>query len=373
MNIFFRVDSSIQIGTGHLMRCLTLADALREKESNVSFVCRELPGNLCGIVGKKGFKVYRLPGITIQHNNDNRASGYAQWLGVSWKEDAEQTKAILAIEKSVINWLIVDHYALDEQWETFVRPHIEKIMVIDDLADRPHNCDLLLDQNLYENMETRYEVLVPNHCQKLLGPKYALLRPEFKEARKNLRQRDGNVKRILTFFAGSDPTNETSKALEAVHLLNRPDIAVDVVIGAANPHKEQIKYLCSTIPNVTLYCQVENIAQLMVRADLAIGAGGTTTWERCCLGLPSIVITLADNQRELAKYLEKNGIIIYLDWYEQMKESDVREAINALISHPEKRETISKKSREIIDGKGIERVINRMQKNLYLSCIAIFS
>jgi len=348
------------------MRCLTLADALREEESNVSFICRELHGNLCDFIEKKGFKVYRLPYTTVKHNNKNPSSEHLQWLSVSWAEDAEQSRDILAKECGTIDWLIVDHYALDKQWETLVRPHVKKIMVIDDLADRFHDCDLLLDQNLYENINNRYNGLVPASCKKLLGPKYALLRKEFINARKNLRERDGNVKNILIFFGGVDPTNETLKALEAIQLLNRPDIAIDVVVGEANPNKDKLEDVCSAMPNANYHCQINNMAELMASADLSIGAGGSTTWERCCLGLPSIVITLADNQRELAKYLEKNGIIIYLGWYEQVKESDVKEAINALISNPEKIETISKKSREIIDGKGIEQITSRMQKNLYL-------
>lgn len=314
VNTFFRVDSSIQMGTGHLMRCLTLADALRKKESNVSFICRELPGNICDLIEKKGFKVYRLPYATVKYHSANQSSGYAQWLGVSWKEDAEQTMAVLAKEERVIDWLIIDHYALDKQWETLIRPFVGKIMVIDDLADRPHNCDLLLDQNLYEDIETRYEGLVPNHCQLLLGPRYALLRQEFIDARKNLRERDGSIKNILIFFGGVDPTNETLKALEAIQLLNRPDIAIDVVVGESNPHKDKIEDVCSAMPNAHYHCQVDSMAQLMANADLAIGGGGTTTWERCLLALPAIVLVIAENQMETTKAVAKAGAICNLGW-----------------------------------------------------------
>ncbi len=355
MNILFRVDSSVQIGTGHLMRCLTLADALREKKATVSFICRELLGSLCDFIEKKGFKAYRLPFVKAQHTNDNQNSGYAQWLGVSWKEDAEQTRAVLEKEGRIIDWLVVDHYALDSQWETLLRPYVKKIMVIDDLANRNHTCDLLLDQNLYENIETRYEGLVPKHCQKLLGPKYALLRSEFREARRNLRQRDGNVQRILIFFGGSDPTNETSKTLDALHLLNRPDIAVDVVIGASNIHATEVEILASDMPHTACHFHVENMAELMASADLSIGAGGTATWERCCVGLPGLVITIAENQRDIAENLSRNGGIINLGWYESIKESDISTALENLLATPDRIRQMSLKGMQLVDADGTTR------------------
>jgi len=361
MNIVFRVDSSIQIGTGHLMRCLTLADVLYVKGATISFICRELPGNICDFVEKKGFHVHRLPYIKARCDNNNQSSEHTQWLGVSWEEDAKQTKAILAKEDRAIDWLIVDHYALDRQWETLVRPHVEKIMVIDDLADRSHDCDLLLDQNLYENMETRYKGLIPNHCPKLLGPKYALLRSEFREARKYLQQRDGNVKRILIFFGGSDPTNETSKALEAIHLLNLSDIAIAVVIGAANPYKEQIKHLYRTMSNITFYCQIENIAQLMVNADLAIGAGGTTTWERCSLGLPSIVFSIAHNQEAITKHAAQAGALINLGTAYKVTVEQLAQTLKHLIKKSDTLCSMSAQGLQLVDGFGAERVIKEME------------
>lgn len=301
------------MGTGHLMRCLALADDLREKGAEIAFICRLLPGDLCSYVEKKGYPVHRLPYATQLINYETPHDRHAQRLGTGWQADAGETKAILE-DNCGINWLVVDHYALDARWETRMRPYVKKIMVIDDLADRPHNCDLLLDQNLYANMETRYRELVPDHCQKLLGPKYALLRPEFRETRKNLRKRDGNVHRILIFFGGGDPTNETTKALQAVQLLNRPDIAVDVVVGAANPHQEQIKQYCSALPNTSFFCQVNNMAQLMANADLAIGAGGTATWERCLLGLPSITLVIAQNQADTTAAAAAKGAAWNLGW-----------------------------------------------------------
>ena len=208
---------------------------------------------------------------------------HAAWLGVPWQQDATETLAALGETQPA--WLIVDHYALDLRWESILRPRVGKIMVIDDLADRPHDCELLLDQNLYQDMETRYDPLVPATCAKLLGPKYALLRPEFAQARKNLRQRDGQVMRILVFFGGVDPTNETAKAIHALASIADRQFAVDVVVGSGNPHKQQIENLCAEHEGFHYHCQVDNMAELMAAADLAIGAGGDGDVGAVCCGV----------------------------------------------------------------------------------------
>jgi len=250
-----------------------------------------------------------------------------------------------------IDWLVVDHYALDRRWEEQMRPFVRKIMVIDDLADHPHDCDLLLDQNLYEDMETRYDGLVPEHCIKLLGPKYALLRRGFREARANLRERDGTVKRILVFFGGSDSTNETAKALEAIQLLGRPDIAVDVVVGLSNPHKDGIKEMCSIMPNAKYYCQVDNMAELMAQADLAVGAGGSATWERCFLGLPSITIITAKNQRESTLAVSSRKATFNLGFHNQVSSKEILDILQLFLSSSEILQNMGRSAFEIMGRK----------------------
>ena len=321
----------MQIGTGHIMRCLTLADELRERGVEVYFICRMLPGNLCDLIEQKGYIVYRLP---YPGQQPDSVTHHAQLLEANWQADAEETRTILEKETGGIDWLIVDHYALDIRWETLMRPHAKKIMVIDDLADRPHDCDLLLDQNLYENMETRYQTLIPGHCLTLLGPGYVLLRPEFKKVRQNLRQRDGTVKRILIFFGGSDLTNETAKALKAVQPINRPEVVIDVVVGSTNLHKEELQKLCSARPNTSFYCQVKNMAELMAVADLAIGAGGTTTWERCFLGLPSITLIVAQNQADIIRAVAAKGAAWNLGWSGSVSPEILAEAIKMAMNDP---------------------------------------
>lgn len=322
-----RVDASTQIGSGHVMRCLTLAQKLKkEKQADVYFVMRLLEGNLINLVKDKGFTVLTLPEAPV--NND--LQGYAKWLTVTQKQDAEDTKAIIS-ELSNIDLLVVDSYAIDYIWENELRPYVKQIMVIDDLANRKHNCDILLDQNFYINKEERYKSLVPENCKLYLGPKFALLRKEFYKVKANLRKRDGNIKNILVFFGGSDLTNETEKAIKAIELLNKPDIRVNVVVGNGNKNKEKLKKLCEQNPQLKFYCQVDNMAELMNKADLAIGAGGTTIWERYFMELPSIVISIADNQTKICEDCAVEGLFKYLGKYDEVCVIDINNALKEFV------------------------------------------
>ena len=341
MNIVFRTDASISIGTGHVMRCLTLADELRQKGADINFICREGPGNLISYIGNRGYKVHQLPG------------------DIDIEKDRKLTNKILSKYETKPDGLIIDHYDIDISYESSLRDHVKKIMVIDDLANREHDCDLLLDQN-YSKNEDRYNGLVPGNCIQLLGPEYAILRPQFQKARGNLRKRDGGVNRILVFMGGADSKNITSKALRAIHMLDRYDIVVDVVIGNLNPYHDEIKILTSKIPNTSCHHNVEDMANLMSSADLCIGAGGTTTWERCCVGLPTITIILAENQKNISESLDKEGALINLGWYHNVTEKNIKEAVEGLIDNPNKMASMSGKSRNLVDGEGVNRVCDAM-------------
>lgn len=354
MNIAFRTDSSLQIGSGHVMRCLTLADELRQRGADVLFACREHPGNMIPLIEAKGYPVIRLAQTEAEYAEAPEDLAHAAWLGVAWQRDAAET--ITAVRDAQPQWLIIDHYALDRRWEQLLRPHVEKIMAIDDLADRSHDCDLLLDQNLYEGMETRYDTLVPKSCHKLLGPKYALLRPEFAAARKNLRKRDGQVKRVLVFFGGVDPTNETQKALQALRGINDRQFDVDVVVGGGNTRKKQIQSFCVANQGFHYHYQVNNMAELMTAADVAIGAGGATTWERCALGLPSFVTVLAENQQELAETGARQGLFFYLGKSATASSENILNAIKVFTSSPENMLSYSIHGLATVDAKGTQRV-----------------
>ena len=323
----FRVDASTQIGSGHVMRCLTLAQKLKkEKQADVYFAIRFLEGNLINLVRDKGFTVLCLPEAPV----NNELQGYAKWLTVTQKQDAKDT--IAAINELLnIDLLIIDSYAIDYTWESELRPFVKQIMVIDDLANRKHDCDILLDQNFYLNKKNRYEGLVPRNCKLYLGPKFALLREEFYKAKEHLRKRDGSIKNILVFFGGSDLTNETEKAIQAIILLDKPDIKVNVVVGSANKNKEKIEKLCKQYQQFSFHCQINNMAELMNEADLAIGAGGITIWERFFMELPSIVISIADNQRKICEDCAVEGLFRYLGNYDEVCVIDINNALKEFV------------------------------------------
>jgi len=335
MSVYIRADSSLEMGSGHIMRCLTLADRLREEGAAVSFISRMLPGNSIALLEQGRHPVARLPfpGGTGAGNSP-QLPAHGAWLGTDIATDAEETLEILRPAKRC-DWLIVDHYALDVGWEKKMRPLAGKIMAIDDLADRRHDCDLLLDQNLFDDMQSRYAGLVPQRCRRFLGPRYALLRPEFLRARKEVPVRDGRVRRILVFFGGSDATNETEKALQALSRLSRPDLALDVVVGAGNPNGARIRELCRLLPDAAFHCQVDNMAQLMVRADLAVGAAGGTAWERCFLGLPALMVAVADNQYQPARAADRNGLAFLLGRQSEVSVESLAAALERVLSDPE--------------------------------------
>lgn len=349
MKIVIRADASIAIGTGHIMRCLTLADELRSRGAEVHFICREHPGNLCELVEEHGYLLWRL----VPPPTEYLSSKDGPYHTVPWQQDADETTT--AMSDGGVDWLIVDHYALDRRWEECLRTHVSKIMVIDDLADRPHDCDLLLDQNLYADMEGRYNGLVPESCQKLLGPRYALLRPEFVEACKQLRQRDGQVHRILVFFGGVDSSNETTKTLHALNTLHLQGVAVDVVVGGGNPHKDEVRLLCEA-NGFSYHCQVSNIAELMASADLAIGGGGTATWERCAVGLPALIMVLADNQRELVQYGAQSGLCLSLGDASGVSADEIGTAVSFAMRFPATMRHLTEQCMATVDARGCSRV-----------------
>ena len=303
MKIAFRVDASSEVGTGHVMRCLTLANELRTLGAASFFICRKKPGDLIEHIKKQGYHVYEISGESD-----------------AWKYEVDQVIQILE-KQSDIDWIVVDHYGLDAQWEKIVRPFVHKVMVIDDLADRPHDCDLLLDQNLYQNMNLRYTGLVPVSAKLFLGPSHMLLREEFLSTSKK-EEWDGRIEQILVSFGGTDPMNETTKVLRAIEMLDqKPN--VDVVIGKSSPNLEEICDYCQDKTWTKVHIQTKEMAKLMAAADLAIGAGGSTVWERFYMRLPSLVIETASNQKEIITFLQEKGAIVYLGHSVAVSDKDI--------------------------------------------------
>ena len=361
MNIALRTDASLQIGTGHVMRCLTLADALQAACAQCRFVCREHPGNLIAQIRQRGFAVSVLPAATEPFITNELVveaqSNYAAWLGVDWATDAVQTK--ICVGATTVDWLIVDHYALDARWEQTLRPLCRKLMVIDDLADRPHDCDILLDQNLGRDAHD-YNQLVPDGCNVLAGPHYALLRPEFVALRDDsLRHRaTPQFRHLLITIGGVDQSDATGKVLEALQDCPLPaDLRITVVMGPHAPWLERVQSLAKLMPRPTeVKVNVNNMAQLMADSDLAIGAAGSTTWERCCLGLPTLMLVLAENQRSAAAALEQSGSVKLLDSLDAIP--NVLRSMLSLLVTTDVLSQLSQKSCLVTDGQGASRVSN---------------
>jgi UDP-2,4-diacetamido-2,4,6-trideoxy-beta-L-altropyranose hydrolase len=356
MKVVFRTDGSPRIGQGHVMRCLTLANALREYGAEIHFVCREHPGHLCDLISQRGFSVDRLP---LADDGVDKLPGHAGWLGASKEVDAEQTRDVIRGLGGTADFLVVDHYAVDHKWEKALRPSATRILAIDDLADRIHDCDLLLDQNFFSNMSTRYDGKVPPKCVTLLGPRYALLQPVYAVLRARVALRDGPVRRIFLFFGGADTGDLTGLSVAAFQQLGRRDIQLDVVMTEKNVCYQCIEKAIEGWSNIRLQGPLPSLGPLMATADLAIGAGGATVWERFCLGLPSIVISLAENQKPICEDLARAGLIEYLGHMVQVKVEALRDALSRLIGFS----SISGWSRDchrICDGEGAERVAQTM-------------
>ena len=353
MKIFFRVDASVRMGIGHFMRCLTLADALRERGAELLFITRKHEGNLITLLKQRGIPVRVLP-VPVQIAEDTENEDYENWLGVTQAEDADQTIKALNGEKP--DWLVIDHYGLNVGWEKRVRQNVGKIMVIDDLANRQHDCNILLDQNYSEKDELRYKGLIPDAGKLLVGQRYALLHSAYATHLKTLQVRDGQVTRVLVFFGGSDSHNITGLVLEALSEPELSHLHVDVIIGTYNPHKQLLEDMALHRPYTTIYGLHPHLADLMARVDLAIGASGATIWERMCLGLPSIVITTAENQKPIAEALKKVNLIQYIGHYTGIDKNLLSQKIVQIINDPECLTEMSVRNQLQVDGYGVNRV-----------------
>lgn len=336
------------------MRCLTLADMLKQRGAYTRFVCRHMPEHMHNMLVTKGH------GLTLINrsptNEITEELPHTHWLGTNQHIDARDT--IQALADHTWDWLIVDHYGLDSRWESMLRQATKKILVIDDIANRQHDCDVLLDQNLYADANSRYAGKVPTHCQLLLGPRYALLREEFLRLHDLVKPRDGAVKRILIFFGGVDINNFTGYTIEALTNIDTPDLHVDVVIGAQHPRRKQIEAACVDHAFVC-HVQTSRMAELMSMADLAIGAGGSAVWERCCLGLPTLTICAADNQRKQIADAASEGLLYAPELNDKLIFL-IKLHVDALIGNSSLRKNISCNSLQAVDGLGALRVIRSL-------------
>ena len=355
----FRTDASRTIGTGHAMRCLTLADALKQAGTTCRFVCRELDGHLIETIRARGHAVMTLPAPAGQVAHfDPHSPHHAAWLGVPWEQDAADSTAALQGERP--DWLVVDHYALDARWERRLRPHCVRLFAIDDLADRPHECDVLLDQNLGRKAAD-YAGKVPGSCDILAGAAFALLRPAFPAARAASleRRKSGNLGQLLIALGGVDKDNITSEILAALQHAPLPEgCRIVVAMGAKAPWTAQVREAAERLPfDTQVQVGTDAMAELMAASDLAIGAAGTMAWERCCLGLPTLTVVIAENQRAGAQALAASGACMLLPL--PLRTETLTNTLNEVLA-PGLLRSMQEAAAAITDGTGVQRVLGRM-------------
>lgn len=358
MRIAIRTDASVEIGTGHVMRCLTLANALREHSVECTFICRPHAGHLMGLISQSGHDV-----VALASPEGNKALTFEEhihcsWLGNEWEIDALQTKQALGF--GPVDCLVVDHYGVDYRWERVLKKTCHRLVVIDDLANRRHECDLLVDPNL-GRIPGDYKLLVNPEADLLVGPEYALLRPEFSELRRESlsRRKSPQLKRILVSMGGVDKDNLTAGVLTALaECALAQELQITVVLGASSPWLNEVKKLALEMPQRTeVHCDVKNMGYLMLQSDLAIGAAGGTSWERCCLALPTFLLIQADNQRQGALALERAGAATVLENVDEittrLDELLVKGGAGQLAQ-------MSRRSASITDGLGATKVVKEL-------------
>lgn len=348
MDVIFRVDASGVIGYGHVMRCLVLADGLRIRGIQSRFICRDLPGHAGSLISARGYKAQLLR--PAERTSAESSAGLERA-----RELADAVECLSLIGSAPCGLLVVDHYRLSAVWEQAMRNAARCMLAIDDLADRPHDCDILLDTSLHPDhaAAVRYQELVPPGCRLLLGVDYLLLDPSFCETagQSSVRER---VERLLLFFGGGDSDNLTGHALQELDGLGIPG---DVVIGAANPHRECVSRLCAGGP-WTLHIQTDRMAMLTARSDLAVGAGGSSHWERCVSGLPAVVVSVAENQVATTQMLASRGACCYLGDRMVLAPGSMREAVSDLAQNPARLRAMSQAAYQVVPGmNSTERVV----------------
>lgn len=320
------------MGGGHIMRCLTLAKRLAVSGWYCIFAVNSEAVRVVPALKRSNFE------IVISHEN-----ALAEDLGALFPEGAEL--------------LVMDHYGLDAAFESSCRGWAKAILVVDDLADRSHECDLLLDTTPGRAGES-YQGLVPHECQLLLGPEYTLLREEFAMRRVEVLARRGQkttIDRILVSFGLTDPSGVTAHAVQGV-LESGASANVDVVLSPTAPAYERVASLARQNEKLRLFNYVNDMSALMAKADLALGAAGTTSWECCCLGLPTLFMVAADNQQGNAEALEAAGAAVSLGPADKVAVQVVARAVASLAEDRERYQAISRAATKMCDGLGATRV-----------------
>ena len=343
-NLFIRVDASPEIGIGHMLRCVALAEELRNTFDKIIFLSKKNSGSIIEVILKNGFEVSIID-TQIKKSLKNNSK---------LKNEHEIIKNLLTSYKKNLNFLLIDHYDISSNYESLLRKIFKKIFVIDDLANRKHDCDLLIDQNYYKDLTNRYMKLVSKNTITLLGPKYAILRSEFTNSKKINYKKNIFPKRILISFGGSDLTNECEKVLNAICSLKNKQFDVTAITGIHNQNFKQLKKQYVKNDNIQILNHTDNFSELLLNSDLCFGAGGTTTWERLYLGLPSIVTIISSDQKESVEFLSDKGHIINLGLAKNITTKTYVETLQKL--NPDLLYNMSLNNQKLVDGNGSIRI-----------------
>jgi len=360
LKIAFRADASPKIGSGHVMRCLALADALRSRGDETLFIARTMPDGLQRRLAQSGHRLALSSPAPRRTPTDPNDPPHADWLDTDWETDAAATLSALAPGRW--DWLAVDHYALDARWAAQVRQGAARILVIDDVADRPLDADLVLDPNLQPDPQARYlrRLIHPDRDKLMLGPSFALLRPEFASLAARRSRRPRALQTLLIAFGGGDAKGATASALDQLLDPAFEGLRLIVVLGGLHPARTELERLCTDRAHTELIFDSADVASLMLRSDLAIGAGGGMTYERMCLGLPAIMIALERNQEGPSAYLAARGLTTYLGRFDRLPPGAVAQAVTRAMTGAIDLGGQAQAGMALVDGLGTSRVAERL-------------
>lgn len=353
--VAIRVDASAVMGTGHLKRCLSLAHALLEQGAQVSLVSRSLDSVAAQVLLSAPCPVRWLPAPVAGTDLplDHHSPPHAAWAGVAWALDALDTTTALQTERP--DWLVVDHYALDARWHETLRAALGcRLLVIDDTSDRPLDPDVLLDQNWAPDHRAKYADLLAREPLWLVGPRYALLSPAYRSAPRY--RFKPKVRSLGIFMGGTDPDSISARVLAACRTMGFSG-GIEVVSTSTNPHLATLREACAADHSAALTLDEADLAAFFSRHDLQIGAGGGATWERCCIGAPTIAIAIAANQFAVVPGLGTLGAL------HATTEASLAETLRELICDPAARQALATRAAALVDGRGAQRVALRIMRD----------
>jgi UDP-2,4-diacetamido-2,4,6-trideoxy-beta-L-altropyranose hydrolase len=364
LKIAFRADASPKIGSGHVMRCLALADALRRGGDDTLFIARTMPQGLRRRLETAGHPVVIAPPAPRTRAPDPSDPPHADWLDADW--DADAAAALAALGPDPWDWMAVDHYALDARWAGVIRRNARRILVIDDVADRTLDADLVLDQNLRPEPQARYlpRLATPDPARLLMGPAFALLRPEFAALASQRRLPRTPPGVVLIAFGGGDAHGATERALGELLSPAFKALRLIVVVGGLHPDKARLEALGATRAAVEVVVDTPDVAGLMVQSDLAVGAGGGMAYERMCLGLPAITLALEHNQEGPSAYLAERGLSTYLGRIDQLAPGAIARAVACALAGEIDLDGQARAGMALVDGRGAARVAARLHTPL---------